>query len=69
MLLPCSCHALAMFLPCSCHALAMLLPCSCHALVRARHEHGVFWGGALGAWTRHPISKPFVFDCAFPGGF
>merc|ERR1711940_477370 len=34
MLLPCSCHALAMLadLPCSCHGLAMLLPCSCHAL-------------------------------------
>ena len=32
MLLPCSCHGLAMILPCSCHVLAMLSPCLFHVL-------------------------------------
>jgi len=32
MLLPCSCHVLAMLLPCSCHSFAMFLPCARHVL-------------------------------------
>ena len=43
MLLPCPCHALAMFFTCYCHGIAMLLPWFCHviAMFLPCYSHGI----------------------------
>jgi hypothetical protein len=61
MLLSCSSHAITMLsfvmlLPCSCHVLAMILPCFC--LVLAMSLALNFWGSAHTAnpLNRHPVA-------------